>query len=283
MGPPLFFVILFIIFILFSIISQKRKNKNSFKVFYDKYKTIEQVQHALHEAGLESSNLILGIDYTKSNETQGRQTFGGKSLHYVATDQYNPYQRAIEIIGRTLEQFDEDKYIPVFGFGDQNTKNHSVFPLAPDETGRYCYGFPEVLETYSRVTPQIILSGPTSFAPVIRKAISIVQDTSHGKPEYHILVIVADGAVVNIQDTVDAIVEASSYPLSIICVGVGDGPWDTMIRFDDHLPQRKFDNFQFVDFHKVMKESGDSDAAFALAALMEVPQQYKALRKLDLL
>ena len=47
--------------------------------------------------------------------------------------------------------------------------------------------------------------------------------------------------VTNRAHTEAAIIRASELPLSIILVGVGDGPWDAMDDFDDNLENRKFD------------------------------------------
>eukprot|EP01087_Luapelamoeba_hula_P013086 TRINITY_DN3720_c0_g1_i1.p1 TRINITY_DN3720_c0_g1~~TRINITY_DN3720_c0_g1_i1.p1 ORF type:complete len:291 (+),score=59.28 TRINITY_DN3720_c0_g1_i1:473-1345(+) len=254
-----------------------------FKPIKDCFESIEDVQEALQHAGLESSNLIIGIDYTISNTGAGARTFGGYSLHALDSPTPNPYRQVIQIIGKTLARFDDDNQIPVFGFGDKKTSDKSVFPFMEDRT---CNGFEEVLEVYEEITPTIQMAGPTSFAPLIREAIRIVQE----ERSYHILVIIADGQVTHdseycnaTAETTRAIVEASQHPLSILVVGVGDGPWEQMEEFDDGLPQRKFDNFQFVDFHKEMQKQGNKEANFAVASLQEIPQQFYYIRKLGYL
>ena len=40
---------------------------------------------------------------------------------FSVQDGENPYQSCIRVVGRTLEVFDDDKLIPVFGFGDATT------------------------------------------------------------------------------------------------------------------------------------------------------------------
>ena len=67
----------------------------------------------------------------------------------------------------------------------------------------------------------------------------------------------------------------------MVQIGVGDGPWDDMNEFDDSLPDRAFDNFQFVEFNAITGSHCDQsvevqEAQFALQALMEIPDQYQA-------
>ncbi|KAF8080350.1 hypothetical protein N665_0952s0008, partial [Sinapis alba] len=105
---------------------QAQKNlERKYSRIGDNYRSIDEVTAALSHAGLESSNLIVGIDVTKSNEWTGARSFGRKSLHYIGTTP-NPYQQAISIIGKTLSVFDEDNLIPCYGFGDGNNLNDPV-------------------------------------------------------------------------------------------------------------------------------------------------------------
>jgi len=87
----------------------------------------------------------------------------------------------------------------------------------------------------------------------------------------------------NVKETAQAIVEATNYPLSIIMIGVGDGPFELMQNFDDKLPKRRFDNFQFVPFYEIMQRAENREVTFAVNALQEIPEQYKLIKKLGLM
>eukprot|EP00210_Caulerpa_lentillifera_P001961 g1882.t1 len=260
-------------------------SQSKFRPILDQYESLQEVQDALHQAGLESSQLIVGVDFTKSNEWTGKYSFNGKCLHFIEQNK-NFYEQALYVIAKTLERFDDDKLIPTYGFGDITTHAYGIFPFYPKDVP--ANGLESALMRYRQIAPHVQLSGPTSFAPLIHHAIKIVIDNSF---QYHILVILADGQVTPncLEETQNAIVTASKFPLSIIMIGVGDGPWDQMETFDDELPTRVFDNFQFVNFCKVMDQAsvyGSNEerinAHFALHALMEIPDQYKTIERLKL-
>lgn len=240
--------------------------------------TLRDVQMRLRHAGLEKGSLILGVDFTKSNLDQGYKTYHGQSLHALDMGRPNPYQSVIASVGETLAVFDDDNQIPAYGFGDKETTDRSVFPLGSAPAN----GFAQVLEQYAEKARVVKLDGPTSFAPLIYEACELVRKSNY---EFHILVIITDGAVNDKNNaTVDAITYAANeFPLSIIAVGVGDGPWDEMERFDDDLPARRFDNFTFVNYEKLKREYDGNDIAFAEAALRETPAQFKFARTNNML
>ncbi|BFU21289.1 copine, putative [Entamoeba histolytica HM-1:IMSS-B] len=255
----------------------KAQHKRITQPIMTTYDSVEDLQAALQKAGLESSNLIVGIDFTASNTSSGKRTYG-KNMHTIDESDPNPYIKVMEIMGKTLEKFDDDRLIPVFGFGDSKTGDRSVFDLSPES--KPFLGMAAAVERYKVVASKVDLSGPTSFAPLIKKAIEIVKETK----QYHILIIICDGQVSDVGPNRRAIEEASKYPLSIICIGVGDGPFGEMENFDDNVKKAKFDNFNFVNYYKVCEGHVENpEVAFACAAMNEIPEQYAYIKELGYL
>lgn len=106
-----------------------------------------------------------------------------------------------------------------------STHDQEVFSFNAED--RFCHGFEEVLSRYRELVPQLrlagiwtlvkfhlilymyfiqlfayaiyhpqFMAGPTSFAPVIEMAITIVEQS---EGQYHVLLIIADGQVENYQ------------------------------------------------------------------------------------
>ena len=61
------------------------------------------------------------------------------------------------------------------------------------------------------------------------------QDESQQNQKYDICLILTDGAVTDIEDTIDTIIEISDLAISIIIVGIGKSNFKAMRRLDsDH-------------------------------------------------
>ena len=77
-----------------------------------------------------------------------------------------------------------------------------------------------MLNVYSSALRVVELSGPTHFHHIINQTITVAQSTP-AHSQYYILLILTDGAIMDMQETIDSVVKASNLPISIIIIGIG--------------------------------------------------------------
>ena len=209
------------------------------------------------KAGCEIS-LIGAIDFTYSNGMPSNPT----SLHY--TGGHNQYVEAIRAVGDILNNYDSDKKYPFYGFGGvpefmgQDEVSH-CFPLNGNNDNPEIESIDGVLETYKENVSKIKFLGPTHFAPVIEKAKKQVMENTNEKM-YYILLILTDGEIHDMKETIDQIADISNknLPISIIVIGVGDEDFANMVKLDGDdvaIQSGVKDLVQFVKFQEVMRRS----------------------------
>ncbi|KAK2158060.1 hypothetical protein LSH36_178g05059 [Paralvinella palmiformis] len=159
-----------------------------------------------------------------------------------------------------------------------------------DASNPYCNGISGVLAAYQRTLHTVQLWGPTNFSPVINhvaKFAEVYQDGSH----YFVLLILTDGVITDMPQTKQAVVRASSLPMSIIIVGVGNAEFDAMEELDADNQRlsangqyAERDIVQFVPFREfVGGRYGNSiemsKAYLAKEVLAEIPDQVTGFMK----
>ncbi|KAL3622794.1 Protein BONZAI 3 [Castilleja foliolosa] len=164
--------------------------------------------------------IIVAVDFTASNGDPRSPD----SLHYsVPRGVPNAYQQAIKEIGEVIQFYDSDRRFPAWGFGGR-TPDHNIshcFNLNGSAVDFEVEGVDGIMAAYSSALQNVSLAGPTLFGPVINKAADIAgHSLSCHHAKYHVLLIITDGVVSDLQETINAVVKASDLPLSIIIVGV---------------------------------------------------------------
>ena len=250
--------------------------KNKYLYLYDNSEIKENFTFLDYIKAGVRIGLSIGIDFTGSN---GHPLDEG-TLHSIKDNKPSDYERAIKACGNILAYYDYDQLFPVYGFGaiinSSDIKLASMCFNLNFENDPDIYTIDNIIKTYHDCLKKdkLTFAGPTEFAPIINKVISKIEKN---QLEYHILMILTDGVIDDLQETIDALVKGSFYPLSVIIIGIGDADFKNMEILDgDNVPlissigeKRMRDLVQFVPFNKFKND----EKKLSNEVLEEIPRQ----------
>jgi len=157
-----------------------------------------------------------------------------------------------------------------------------------DPNQPFCAGIEGVIAAYYNSLNTVQLYGPTNFSPVINHVAGFASAHQNDATNYFVLLILTDGIITDFSETKEALINASSLPMSVIIVGVGDEDFSAMDILDgdkkglSHKGRKaERDIVQFVELSKFLSPTGGwSKEALARAVLAEVPGQVTAWMKM---
>ncbi|XP_044182239.1 copine-8-like isoform X1 [Acropora millepora] len=226
-------------------------------------------------------NFTVAIDFTASNGDPRNVN----SLHHISPHEDNQYLKALTAVGNICQDYDTDKLFPAFGFGARLPPNWQIsheFPLNGNPQDPMCSGIDGVITAYQQSIKRVQLYGPTNFAPIINQITRIARESFKQKlgEEYFVLLMITDGIISDMPQTKEAIVNAASFPISIIIVGVGQAEFDAMVELDGdtvRLSSRgrvaERDIVQFVPFRDFQSRGWIAQDLLSKEVLAEIPDQ----------
>lgn len=212
-------------------------------------------------------NMITAIDFTNSNNS-----------HRIIPNKMNEYQECILSVGSIFSKFLFDSKFPVLGFGCEvigNNQFGQCFPLTFDLDNKCVNSLDEIISAYKDCSNKIKRSKESKFSPVIYEGRNIANSQSANSRIYSVLVILTEGNICDMKDTINAISEASKSPLSIVIIGIGSGNFNkiSILDGDEENILNGFylkDIVQFVKFSDINKRG---KCIFEEQVLEEIPQQ----------
>lgn len=248
---------------------------NKVSACVEQVKTMEFVDY-LHK-GMQVS-FVCSVDFTASNDGCKNPS----SLHYFNNEKTSDYEKSIRQCGSVVSYYDYDSRFPILGFGATipslgMNKTEHCFPLNLDFVNSPEVGsIEEMIQVYRNNITKLSFSGPTNFAPSLNFCINLCKSTLLNNRNYYILMILTDGQISDMDETINSIIEASKLPISIIIIGIGNADFSNMDTLDgDDLPLSNYkgmverDIVQFVEFNKYK----NNPEKLSEEVLKEIPKQ----------
>lgn len=173
-----------------------------------------------------------------------------------------------------MDQYDSDGQYPFYGFGAipsfMGVSNVSYcFPLNGNARDPHIAGVNNVIATYKQRVSQVQMMGPTKFAPIIQQFRRLVEDCKDSKM-YFVAMIVTDGEIHDMAETITEIAYLSknNLPISFVIIGVGNEDFSNMVRLDGDelaIEAGAHDIVQFVKYEEVIKRSKPGEVEQNLA------------------
>ena len=233
----------------------KKTDSGTFSISKFKITTRKSFMDYIHKDNVRL-NFSVSIDFTGSNGDPKLPT----SLHHKSVSMRSPYTDALAPIFLIVQDYDTDKKFPAYGFGAKllNGQYSDQFPLNLDTQDPNMSDLNMILQNYWNCVDKVTLWGPTNFAPIIKTAVDQSlqnQQMFNDKREYSVLLILTDGAISDMDNTMRQIARAQTAPISIIIVGVGSADFSSMELLDGDAGGNSFskvrDCVQFCSYKEV--------------------------------
>lgn len=193
------------------------------------------------------------------------------------------YETVMRNVGTIMENYAFQDKFAGFGFGgipeylDSDEVNH-CFYINKNPKDPMIDGLESLIKTYKNSLGEVKLWGPSFFSKILENQMKLVKATNQMKMDmYHILMILTDGVIHDMKESIDNIVKLCEYPISIIVIGIGDADFQNMEILDaddidlvDSELKKARDIIQFVKYNDYAADIG----LLAEKVLQEVPDQF---------
>ena len=259
------------------ILTEEGEEKGYFYINYN----IEKISRFIDliENGLQIK-ISFAIDYTNSN----KEYKNPKSLHYIGDpDKLNPYEHCLRCFGELVGSYDFEHKIAMFGYGGiipSTGETSHCFPISLTNSP-IAMGIDAAIKQYKDSLPKISLDGPTYFFPIFKENLAMIKDDAECPTSiYHLLVIVTDGTIHDLDEMKRQLIKNETQPISVCIVGVGDENFSKMYQLDCNTKpledkngnKSKRDICQFVRY----KDFRDRPDKLTESMLMLIPSQVEA-------